>query len=172
MRARSLLLLLFAIAAVSSIAACWDPVRSDAVEALGPERKGVLPGPSHRPGQPCLTCHGGDGPGSPQFAAAGTIYSAEGIAEPIEGVNIVLVDSIGAKRSAVSNEVGNFYIATDEWMPVFPLRVELEDMRADEKGVKKMITSIGRSGDCATCHYGADHEPSHMPPVYLRLKAL
>ena len=28
----------------------------------------------HRPGQPCLTCHGGKGPGHVEFSIAGTLY--------------------------------------------------------------------------------------------------
>jgi len=132
----------------------------------------VRPGPNHRPGQDCLTCHGGDGPGSPDFSIAGTIYSARNVLEPLAGASVVLTDAKGSTRSAVTNEVGNFYIAADRWSPSYPLFVELDDPRADEGGVKKMATRIGRYGGCAFCHYGSDDEPTHMPPVFLRQKAL
>lgn len=158
--------------AVVLVTSCWDPVHTDAVDALGPERKGVRPGPSHRPGQPCLTCHGGDGPGEPELSIAGTVYSAEGIAEPLSDVLVQITDATGVSHSVASNEVGNFYIAADQWRPVYPIRVELRDRRADENGRKPMLSTIGRAGDCATCHYGATNEPGHMPPVYLRAKAL
>ncbi len=153
-------------------ASCFDPQHASDVDALGPERKGVNPGPNHRPGQNCLTCHGGNGPGSPDFSIAGTIYSAVGIQEPLSDVTVVLVDANQSTRSATSNEVGSFYIATASWSPTFPVTVQLRDSRADVGGVKAMVTPIGREGGCAFCHYGAVDEPTHMPPVYLRQKAL
>lgn len=162
----------FAVIGATASASCFDPVRSDEVDALGPERRGVQPGPNHRPGQNCLTCHGGDGPGSPEFSIAGTIYSARGVLEPLASVTVELEDANHSVRRAVSNEVGNFYIASDAWSPAYPVFVRLLDRRADEKGVKEMQTPLGRVGGCAFCHYGADNEPTHMPPVFLRLKAL
>jgi hypothetical protein len=50
--------------------------------------------------------------------------------------------------------------------------VKLKDPRADERGEKVMETRIARSGGCAFCHYGADEEATHMPPVFLRQKVL
>ena len=172
MRARRLLFLAAAMLGASGSASCFDPVHSDDVAALGPERRGVLPGPNHRPGQNCLTCHGGKGPGSPEFSIAGTIYSARGVLEPLSDVTVALQDATGATRDVVSNEVGNFYITTASWSPTYPVLVALRDRRADENGVKEMVTPVGRNGGCAFCHYGADEEPTHMPPVFLRLKAL
>jgi hypothetical protein len=172
MRARHLLFVGLAVLGASGSTSCSDPVHSDAVDALGPEKAGVREGPTHRPGQHCLTCHGGLGPGSPEFSIAGTIYSARGVQEPLSGVTVSLVDATSAKRTVTSNEVGNFYIAVDTWAPAYPVRVTLEDSRADEKGQKEMVTPIGRNGGCAFCHYGTDTDPSHMPPVFLRQKAL
>lgn len=172
MQARGLLFIAIAMLGASGTASCFDPVHSDEVAALGPERRGVLPGPNHRPGQNCRTCHGGRGPGSPELSIAGTIYSARGILEPLSGVTVALVDATGATRSVTSNEVGNFYISAASWSPTFPVLVGLHDRRADENGVKEMVTPIGDNGACAFCHYGAVDEPTHMPPVFLRLKAL
>ena len=45
---------------------------------------GISPGPTHRAGQQCLVCHGGDGPG-PDFAFAGTIYATRNDSEPRRG---------------------------------------------------------------------------------------
>ncbi len=162
----------FFVASVLLCASCTDPVHDDAVAALGDERRGVRPGATHRPGQPCLTCHGPQGPGSPELSIAGTVYSARGVQEPLSSVLVVLTDANQSTRTVVSNEVGNFYVASLSWTPTYPVSVELQDPRADNGGVKSMVTQIGRSGSCATCHYGADDDPKHMPPVFLRLKAL
>jgi hypothetical protein len=163
-------LLLVALAA--GAASCLDPVHDEAVDALGPERRGVREGPNHRPGQPCRTCHGGLGPASAELAIAGTVYAARGVLEPLAGVTIALTDATGETRRTASNEVGNFFIGAESWSPSFPVTVRLEDVRADDARGKAMETPIRRTGDCATCHHGADGEPTHMPPVYLRDKAL
>ena len=56
--------------AASLVWACGDPVHDARVAALGDERPGVPAGPNHRPGQPCLACHGGDGPSDVELAVA------------------------------------------------------------------------------------------------------
>ncbi len=172
MQARHLIYVAVAALGASGSLSCFDPVHAREVDALGPERTGVRPGPNHRPGQNCLTCHGGNGPASPDFSIAGTVYSAFGVLEPLAGVAIVLEDANHEPRSVSSNEVGNFYMTTTSWSPTFPVNVLLQDRRADAHGVKAMVTPIGRTGGCAFCHYGAVDEPTHMPPVYLRQKAL
>jgi hypothetical protein len=154
-------------------AACVDPVHDDEVEALGPEKRGVRPGPNHRPGQPCVTCHGERGPAEPQFAIAGTIYLARGVLEPAAGVNVHLEDVTGATRDPRSNEVGNFFVGKTDWSPVYPITVTLVDPRADEDGgTKTMVTKVRAEGSCADCHRGAEGAPDLMPAVYLREKAL
>ncbi|MEA2747528.1 MAG: hypothetical protein QOI41_1671 [Myxococcales bacterium] len=172
MKARHLLYVAMAMLSAGGASSCFDPVHSADVDALGPERTGVRPGPNHRPGQNCLTCHGGNGPASPDFSIAGTVYSAFGVLEPIADVTIVLEDANHETRSVSSNEVGNFYMTTTSWSPAFPVSVQLQDKRADDHGVKSMVTPIGRTGGCAFCHFGAVDEQTHMPPVYLRQKAL
>lgn len=155
------------------LAACIDPVHDDAVEALGPEKRGVRPGPNHRPGQPCLTCHGKDGPASPELSVAGTIYLARGVLEPIAGVTVHLEDANETTRDPQSNEVGNFFIGRTDWSPVFPIKVTLRDPRADGAGGEKpMETLINESAGCADCHRGSEGGPDHVPAVYLREKAL
>ena len=141
-------------------ASCLDPVHSSGVDALGPEAAGVPTGPTHRPGQPCLTCHGGDGPG-PDFAAAGTVYATRDGTAPMPDVAVLLRDSTGATRTAVTNSVGNFYITAGEWTPAFPMFAELHygDI------TQKMDTRIGRTAGCAECHRGGGL--TKMPPVYL-----
>lgn len=152
--------LLFVILSQTS---CIDPAHDAAVDALGGEAAGVRRGPTHRPGQPCLTCHGGSGPGEPDMVVGGTIHAARGGSAPLEGVTITLTDATGAQRSSVSNAVGNFYVFASEWSPVFPLSVTLS--YGDERA--EMTTPIGRDGSCASCHRGAG-DRFHMPAVFMR----
>lgn len=154
-------------------AACFDPVRHDAVDDLGPEKRGVRMGPNHRPGQPCVTCHSDVGPAEPSFAIAGTVYLARGVLEPVSGVTVHLQDATGATRDPHSNEVGNFYVGKTDWDPVYPITVELRDPRSDGKGGVRPMTSLIRAeGSCADCHAGAEGAPDRMPAVFLREKAL
>jgi len=139
---------------------CGNPAHDDAVTALGDEAAGVPEGPTHRPGQPCLTCHGGDGPG-PDFAVAGTVYETRGGTVPLPDTTVVLTDSAGTTHTAVTNQVGNFYITANQWTPVFPMFAKLRYQETE----KAMTTRIGRNGGCAECHRGGT---AKMPPVYLR----
>ncbi|MDB5216578.1 MAG: hypothetical protein JWO86_4505 [Myxococcaceae bacterium] len=161
---RSLALAFTTLAAFASTS-CFDPVHSDEVNALGGEVNGVGPGPNHRPGQPCRACHGGSGPASPEFTIAGTVYAQRDVAAAKSGVTVTITDATGATRQLTSNDVGNFYISIDQWSPVFPVNVKLDFPGVPTKG---MVTPIGRNGACASCHYGADNELTHMPPVFLQ----
>ncbi len=147
----------------SLLCACTDPVHEDAVKSLGGEANGVRRGPTHRPGQPCLTCHSEDGPGEPAFAVAGTVYAVREQAAPAAGVTIQLVDARGEQKDLVSNSVGNFYVATGAWSPTFPIRATIV---RDGLSVP-MQTLINGDGSCAGCHRG-DPTQGSMPPVYLR----
>jgi hypothetical protein len=150
--------------AASASTSCFDPQHTDEVNAQGPEVNGVGPGPTHRPGQYCRACHAGSGPGKGEFSIAGTVYAVRDGAETQQGVKVILTDATGEVKQTVSNEAGNFYLLIGQWAPVFPVRVLLDD----GVNTKEMITTIGRNGSCAFCHYGADNEPSHMPRVFLK----
>jgi hypothetical protein len=156
---------------------CNDPLHQQRVDALGGEAAGVSPGATHRPGQPCLTCHGGQGPADAEFSVAGTIFqTAERGSPGLAGGTVILNDSNDATIQAATNEAGNFYLKTSEWAPAFPLH----DITLDYAGIKpprpKMHTRIGRDGSCAMCHFDpSDPEkladrttPGH---VYLVLEA-
>jgi len=167
---RSIALACVMLAALTSTS-CFDPEHSDEVDALGGEVNGVGPGPLHRPGQPCRACHGGMGPGSPEFSIAGTIYLTRDVGTAQAGVTVTITDVTGDKRVLTSNEVGNFYISIDDWSPTFPVNVKVgsEGLSAVKAAKQpQMISPIGRNGGCGFCHYGADNEPTHMPPVYLQ----
>lgn len=144
---------------------CVDPVHDDAVDALGDEAPGVRPGPTHRPGQPCLTCHGGDGPGEPEMSIGGTVYAVRAGTEGIADVSVIVTDAKGGERELTTNSVGNFYMFKSEWEPVFPLTVTVAGAGAEAR----MKTTIGRDGACATCHRGAG-DARRMPGVYLRVQ--
>ncbi len=119
------MLALLSVLATALLDGCADPVHNAEVAALGPEANGVPPGPTHRPGQPCLTCHGGEGPGGLTFVTAGTVYvnqySPDAGSTALNGGVVHLVDSEGHTFDSKTNTVGNFYVTTDQWSPVFPL---------------------------------------------------
>ncbi len=152
-----------AFVALSS--SCIDPVHSDDVDALGPEAPGVPEGLTHRAGQPCLTCHGGLGPGSPRFSVAGTVYLKRTDTAALQGATVVITDADGDSRSVETNEVGNFRIERDTWNPIFPLRISLSYQGEDAT----MKTLVNGNGGCNFCHRG-DGDSTHSPRVYLRTK--
>ncbi len=163
MRPQSLALGSVMLAAIASTS-CFDPQHKDEVNVLGGEVNGVGTGPFHRPGQPCRACHGGAGPGKPEFSIAGTIYAQRDNGQVKAGVTVNLTDTVGQTRQLTSNQAGNFYISIDEWSPTFPVNVKLDFPGTPTIG---MVNPIGRNGGCGFCHYGADGDPTHMPPVYL-----
>lgn len=176
---RSLALVAVALAATLSTS-CFDPVHSDEVAALGDEVAGVRTGPTHRPGQPCLVCHGGKGPGSPEFEIAGTIYEYRSAASAgVDNVLVRLTDVTGHVVRRRSNRAGNFYVEKDSETLYYPLTVELGedvqggDPRIKPSGTKSMMTPIGRNGGCAFCHVhnldlaDKNKATTHMPQVFL-----
>jgi hypothetical protein len=144
-------------------AGCVDPVTDDAVAALGDEAPGVRPGKLHRPGQPCLTCHGDNGPGSPKMVVGGTIFGSAG-ASGRSGITVKLTDANGDVQERNTNSAGNFYVFVNEWQPVWPLRVEVSYVGKDGKPVLKPMLSLlnGRVG-CGTCHHGTDATLRSLP---------
>jgi hypothetical protein len=168
---RSIALACVMLAALGATS-CFDPEHSDEVNALGGEINGVGPGPLHRPGQACLVCHGGSGPGSPDFSVAGTIYVNRGENIPQAGALVTVTDVTKDVRSFRTNEAGNFYVSVDEWSPTFPVTVYVkppDDLVAAQPkaGLSQMTSPIGRNGGCGFCHYGNDGAMDHMPPIYL-----
>jgi hypothetical protein len=139
-----------------------DPTIGAVVDRLGPEQPGVPQGPEHRPGQPCVTCHHGSGPGDPAFSLAGTVYVDRDSASALEGASVEFVDAREQRRVATSNCAGNFYIEADDWQPEFPVWVEV---RFGALAIA-METPIQRDGACATCH-SDPAGPSSAGHVYL-----
>ena len=129
-------------------AACEDPVRDQAIAALGAEAAGVGRGPLHRPGQPCLLCHDPGGGRDRPFSVAGTIYALADTLVPVTEVQIQLIDKDGRRFTARSNCAGNFYVRPSEYVPHYPMwaTVAAEDQTID------MESPIYREGSCASCH--------------------
>jgi hypothetical protein len=142
--------------------ACDDPVKDADVAALGPEDPNVPIGPLHRPGQPCIVCHGGSGPGVLQMSIAGTIYEQSHSSKPAAGAIVNLTDASGEVHQAETNCAGNFFVESVDWSPTFPVHTAI----AYHASEAKMTARIGREGSCAACHTGVDG-PGSLIHVYL-----
>jgi hypothetical protein len=141
------------LAAAAILGACLagscDPVHDDARSALGGEAPGISPGPLHRAGQPCLTCHDGAATDPPQFSVAGTVFLYGNSLAPAVGATLLLTDASGATASATTNAVGNFYLTPGAFAPRFPLYLSRVALGS---AVVSMQSHIGRNGSCAGCH--------------------
>ena len=119
----------------------------------------------HRPGQPCLLCHGPDhfpvAPGEKRFTLAGTVYGFvdDGEDDGIAGVDVKITDSQGFVATVTTNRVGNFMVSSGGngqrggWLHtpkslVFPIEVSIS--RGEDK--QSMRTIIHQEGSCARCH--------------------
>jgi hypothetical protein len=145
---------------------CGDPLHNARVEALGSEQSGVSPGPTHRPGQPCLTCHGGMGPADVEFGVAGTIFQNSNSGSPgLAGATVTIYDATealdgGTPHTATTNSAGNFYIQSDAWSPTYALH-DISVGFAGLDSPTQMHGNVGRDGSCATCHFDPAGTGSH-----------
>lgn len=120
-------------------------------------------GPTHRPGQRCLACHGADyAPGDAVFVVAGTVYRRSEDDAGLAGAEVELTDDRGSVVTVVSNQAGNFMLSVGEvdedkqgegWVglsaaPAFPLRVTVRYAGQE----RRMRNVIHREGACAACH--------------------
>jgi hypothetical protein len=155
------------LAAGMGLPSCVDPTHDAQVQALGGEAPGVPHGPLHRPGQPCLVCHGEEGPASQKFVMAGTVYATQGQGAPADGVQVLIEDVNGSFFAVTTNQVGNFYISTAQWSPTWPAQVQI----SKGMSMQQMLTHIGRDGSCADCHTQTPG-PTSAGPVYLDMAPL
>ncbi len=153
-----------AVAVMTTLVGCIDPVHDQQVQALGGEAPGVPTGPEHRPGQPCLVCHGGEGPASSQFSVGGTVYAVDQESAPAVGAQVLTEDITGASFESPTNAAGNFYVAATQWQPTFPIKMQVTLGPV----TNMMLTAAGRDGSCATCHQ-SKIGPASPGPVYVAM---
>ena len=138
----------------------------------------------HRPGQPCVLCHG-DGffpipPGEVVFEVGGTVYDGIADAEDdgLAGVEVEITDDTGLVVTAMTNRAGNFMVSVDAdratgtqikrgWVTVpaslvFPLRARIRKDGEEQE----MRTNVWRSGSCGHCH-GPEPGVDSVGRVYL-----
>jgi hypothetical protein len=151
------------ILALVAALGCGNTPEDDARDALGDTDHdyGGEAGPLHRPGQPCLLCHG--------FQLAGTVYRFEDDRAGVGGASVHVTDGMGRSFTATTNSSGNFYVtrggeleADDDGeleLPYeleYPLAVEIE-----HEGITQPMRSlIWREGSCAHCHGPTEGESS------------
>ncbi|HEY2899104.1 MAG TPA: hypothetical protein VGL59_00910 [Polyangia bacterium] len=138
----------FVIACAPAVLSPADPVRSAQIAALGSEAAGTPPGPLHRPGQPCVLCHDGQG-GPRQMSVAGTIFRDDMDRTPLADADVVMIDSAKTRFTAHTNCVGNFFVWPGDYQPVFPFWVAV----SQGANASPMETPIQRDGSCASCHF-------------------
>ncbi len=169
-----------ALLGVLSLSAC---IGTSPEEALRAEQGDAPDGnPEHRPGQPCLVCHGADySPGGPVFVLAGTIYdkSSDPNSNGLSGAEVSFLDAANHEFTALTNRKGNFMVRvrTDlsapkqrskgqldiPWQPVFPISVGVTSAGGEERA---MESQIWREGSCAACHHGSDPDVDHVEKVW------
>lgn len=130
------------------LGACGDPTHDDAVEALGPEEPGVPAGPLHRPGQPCLVCHGGEGPSDAELSVGGTAYKYVDTLEPLVNALVKLTDRNGKTQLTGTNCAGNFFVQKTDYDPSYPFYTSVLFGGLE----REMTTPVYRDGSCAGCH--------------------
>ncbi len=136
------------VAMFAALLGCGNRAIDVKVDSLGPEVEGIEQGPYHRPGQPCILCHGYGGQ-EPTMVVAGTIFGTPAKGDtigtnadwpklwniwdggenepiPVEGALVTITDSLGKVVTKETNCVGNFYIETSEEPLAFPLHAEIE----------------------------------------------
>lgn len=144
----------------TALPACGDPVKDAAIAVLGPELPAVPPGPLHRPGQPCSTCH--DGATARELSVAGTVFWTADSDLPAPATEVLVIDGDGRTFTAVTNCAGNFLVRPEDFEPTFPLWVALRRGGAEIE----MDSPVLGDGSCAGCH-GLEPGPGSTGRVYL-----
>ena len=163
-----------ALLAWVTVPACLGTTpEEEAADQAGPEDGDE--GPTHRPGQPCLACHGADyTPGGEVFVVAGTVFVRASDERGVEGAHVEITDDVGAVFDVVTNRTGNFMISVDGgdleegWLrvddaPVFPLHVRV--YRGEQE--QPMRSVVHREGSCAFCHRRDGVDADSVGKVFL-----
>lgn len=157
---RFVVLRLFFIGLGALTMGCVDPLRQEAIADLGDEVSGVAPGPLHRQGQPCLTCH--DGAISTPFSLAGTIYLRSDGAQPASSAIVSLANGLGEKYHIATNCAGNFFVRPGDFDAVWPVWVRIEH----DGWAQEMESPINANGSCASCH-APTTSPKSAGPIFV-----
>ncbi len=149
--------------ALTSLGACLvDTAQEQEVAVQGDYEDGDE---KHRPGQPCLLCHGPDhfpqAPGEKIFLLAGTVYGFVDDADKdgLKNVDVEITDATMRTVTVTTNGAGNFIVSEGEpkhkkgWLRIsgtleFPLQVAIS-RDGDER---VMRTMIAQEGSCSRCH--------------------
>ncbi len=149
------------------LAGCESPVQDDFIVSLGPEAPGVEEGPFHRYGQPCVACHGQYEADEPEMSVGGTVFATPNEDIPVANAKVILTDADGKRIERTTNCAGNFYIETGEFVPAYPMRVELECPLPDGTVRRSVMgTRVNREGSCAGCHDKGPASPTSPGRVY------
>ena len=156
------------VIASALLAGCPNPVQDKDIEALGGECTDIAESEFHRPGQPCVLCHGEYQRDSPVMSIGGTIFATKSSPTPVGDVEILLTDANGSSPPSpvVSNCIGNFFIDSDDWTPAFPLHAEIVCPNPDDADEPKRLvmgTRITRDGSCAGCHIDKPGDRNDSP---------
>jgi hypothetical protein len=92
---------------------------------------------------------------------AGTVYAVFKATAPAVGAQVQIEDITGTTIVAPTNQAGNFYIADQDWQPVYPTQMQVSLGAATQQ----MLTHVGREGSCAACHQSVTG-PGSPGPVY------
>jgi len=162
MRAPTILVL------AACVIGCANPAVDDRIEALGEEPLPDLNDFSyHRPGQPCVLCHGEYEEEDPIMSIGGTVFQTPKKRIPVENARVRVWDSSGEPpRDKLTNCVGNFWFTKEEWNPLFPLHIEIEYQLEgdDDFRVQPMLSRVGRDGSCAGCHQDTPEPNTQYSP--------
>lgn len=79
---------------------------------------------------------------------AGTIYVEASGETPAVGARVTLLSANGASHGATTNEAGNFYVKSGEFVPEYPLGA----LVSWQTTTVRMTARVGRQGSCAGCH--------------------
>ena len=97
-----------------ALAGCGNRAVDERIAILGDEDPNNPPSEFHRPGQPCVLCHGEYLRETPIMSVGGTIYAVPTKdAEkplPVKGVTVKMTDSFGEQYEVGTNCAGNFYV--------------------------------------------------------------
>jgi hypothetical protein len=158
------------VVGLAALLGCSNPVPDAYIAELGAEDPGVPPSDIHRPGQPCLLCHGPYVGAEPEMSVAGTIYgyafdgNPDAAPVPVEGVTLELIDTGSTSPMVLpkTNCAGNFYVKKSDWNPSFPIRAAIRYPTADKPEGQRvaMSTRISRDGSCSGCHSGDPNQGS------------